>query len=174
MARYAFALLIILLAVCSRLLPHPPNFAPITALALFGAVYLGGRYAFIVPLAALLISDLIIGLYAEMVWVYGSFLIIGLIGLWLRNHRSVTSAIGATVGGSVLFFLLTNFGVWLVGHGTYAASMSGLLTCYTAAIPFFRNTLTGDLFYVTAMFGVYELGRRYVPILRSEPGPAKA
>lgn len=169
MIRYMFTFTIIFLAALSRLLPHPPNFAPITALALFGGVYLDKKHTFIVPIAAMLISDYFIGFYAGMAWVYASFIAIGFMGLWLRNHRGIRQTIGATLAGSILFFLVTNFGVWISSKVAYPHTMDGLIACYVAALPFFRNTLLGDVIYVAALFGAYELGKRYIPALKVEP-----
>lgn len=165
MARYLFTFTLISLAALSRLLPHPPNVAPITALALFGGVYLDKKHTFIVPIAAMIIADFFIGFHSEMLWVYASFAGIGLIGLWLRKHQGVGSTIFATLGGSILFFIVTNFGVWMSNYFMYPHNLTGLLQCYTAAIPFFRNTMIGDLFYVGAMFGLFELAKRYLPVL---------
>ena len=169
MTRYFFTFALIALAVLTRLLPHPPNFVPITALALFGGVYLDKKHTFIVPIAAMLISDYFIGFYSGMVWVYASFVAIGFIGLWLRNHPGVTSTIGATLAGSVLFFVVTNFGVWVSSQVTYSKTVTGLVECFVAAIPFFRNTLLGDAVYVGALFGVYELAKKFVPSLHAQP-----
>lgn len=166
MTRYVFTFTLILLAVLSRLLPHPPNFAPITAIALFGGVYLDRKHTFLVPIAAMLISDYFIGFYSGIVWVYASFLAIGFIGLWVREHKSVSATIGATISGSVLFFIVTNFGVWISSQVTYSHTISGLVECYVAAIPFFRNTLLGDAAYVCIMFGSYELARKFIPALK--------
>jgi len=168
MLRRVFAFSLILLAALSRLLPHAPNVAPITALALFSGVYLETKYAFTVPLAAMFISDLFLGFYSGMEWVYGSFLCIGFIGLWLRNHRGTGTTLGASVAGSILFFVVTNFGVWVSSQVTYTHTLSGLMECYAAGIPFFRNTLIGDLVYVGAMFGSFALARRYVPALAGD------
>jgi hypothetical protein len=169
MTRYIFTFALILLAALSRLLPHPPNFVPITALALFGGVYLDKKHAFIVPIAAMLIGDYFIGFHSSMIWVYASFVAIGFIGLWLRNHRSVVTTFGATVAGSILFFIVTNFGVWIVQEFSYSHTFNGLLECYIAAIPFFRNTLAGDVIYVCAMFGLFELVKKYIPSLALKP-----
>ena len=169
MIRRIFTFSLILLAVLSRLLPHAPNIAPITALALFSGVYLDKRHAFLIPMAALLISDFVIGFYSGIEWVYGSFLAIGLIGLWLRKHPGVISTAGATIAGSMLFFIVTNLGVWISSPGMYPHTLAGLGLCYEAAIPFFRNTLIGDVGYVAAMFGVFEVVRRYTPALQREP-----
>lgn len=166
MIKYLFTFSLILLAALSRLLPHLPNVAPITALALFGAVYLDKKHTFIVPVAAMLISDYLIGFHTEMIWVYGSFVAIGFVGLWLRNHKGIVTTVGASLVGSILFFIVTNFGVWVSPQVMYSQTFSGLVQCYVAALPFFRNTLIGDLFYVGAMFGLYEYAKRFVPSLR--------
>ncbi len=165
MTRYLFTFSLIFLAALSRLLPHLPNFTPIAALALFGGVYLDRKHTFIVPLAAMLVSDYFLGFHDGMIWVYASFAAIGLIGLWLRNHKGIATTVTATLLGSILFFVVTNFGVWLSSHGTYPPTLSGLTACYVAAIPFFRNSLMGDFAYVTALFGVYELAKKFVPSL---------
>ncbi|MBU1298090.1 MAG: hypothetical protein KKF20_01155 [Bacteroidetes bacterium] len=169
MARYFFIFILILLAALSRLLPHPPNVAPITALALFGGVYLDKKHIFVVPIAAMLISDYFLGFHSEMIWVYASFSAIGLIGLWLRNHQGILTTVGATLVGSILFFVVTNFGVWLSPFFMYSRDLSGLIQCYLAAIPFFKNTLLGDIFYVGMIFGVFELAKRFIPSLNLKP-----
>ena len=162
------AVLLILFAAFSRLLPHPMNFAPITAIALFAGVYLDKKYAFIIPLIALFISDVIIGFYPYIYWIYGTFLLIALIGLMIKSSVKNTNGLkkagyiaGAAIGSSILFFIITNFGVWTSGL-YYEMTWSGLMQCYTLAIPFFRNSLTGDLVYTGAMFGIYELITRTV------------
>lgn len=152
---------IILFAVILRLIPHPPNFAPIAAMALFGGAYLNKRYALIVPIIAMLISDYFLGFHNTMLFVYSSFLLTGFIGLWLRKHRKIKNVFLATLCSSLLFFIITNFGVWLVGN-MYPKTFAGFIECYIAAIPFFRNTLLGDLFYTAIFFGSYELILRYL------------
>jgi hypothetical protein len=156
LVRYGTAVALIIVAAFSRLLPHPANFTAIAGIALFGGVYLERRFAFIVPIAAMLISDYFIGFYSGMYWVYGSFVLIGLLGLWLKNHKRPLYVFGGTLASSVLFFVVTNFGVWMTPGSIYAPTWSGLVECYVAAIPFFRNTLSGDLFFVAVMFGAYE------------------
>ena len=173
MNRYLLTFSLILLAALSRLLPHPPNFAPITALALFGGVYLDKKHSFIVPIAAMLISDYFIGFYTGVAWVYGSFVAIGFIGLWLRNHRGVVQTVGATLVGSYVFFIVTNFGVWASSQVTYSHTFTGLVDCYVAAIPFFRNTVLGDFSYVGVMFGLYEIVRKYIPSLAPQHSMAE-
>jgi hypothetical protein len=163
---FVLASVLIALAALSRLIPHPMNFAPITAIALFGGVYFNGKFSPVLPLAALFISDIFLGFYSGIVWVYGSVLLIVAIGLIIRRYKTVPVVFGATMAGSLLFFLITNFGVWQAGM-FYTKDFTGLVECYTAAIPFYRNSLMGDLFYVAVMFGVYELVMKYLPKLQS-------
>ncbi len=163
---FIFAVVLIALAAFSRLIPHPMNFAPITAIALFGGVYINGKLAPILPLAALLISDFFLGFYDGITWVYGSFLLVVAIGLVIRRYKSILVVFGATIVGSLLFFVITNFGVWQSGV-FYTKTLAGLVECFTAAIPFYRNSVMGDLFYVTVMFGVYELAIKYLPKVQS-------
>ena len=160
MMNFLVAIILILFAAFSRLIPHPANFTPIAAIALFSGVYLDKKYFLIVPFAAMLISDIFLGFHPMMIWVYGSFAAIALIGLWLKSHKSVGYIFGTTVVSSIIFFIVTNFGVWAAGF--YEYSLRGLAECYTLAIPFFRNSIAGDLIYVTAMFGIYELVKKYV------------
>ena len=163
---FIFAVVVIAAAALSRLIPHPMNFAPITAIALFGGIYFNGKFSPILPLAALFISDLFLGFYEGIAWVYGSFLLVVAIGLLVRKHKSAVVVFGATIGSSLLFFLITNFGVWQSGI-FYTKDLSGLVECYVAAIPFYRNAVIGDLFYVTVMFGAYELVMKYLPKTQS-------
>ena len=160
MKNIVLAALLILAAALSRLLPHPVNFAPIAAMALAGGVYLDKRFAIIVPLLALVVSDVIIGLYPILLFVYGSFFLIGLIGLWLKSHKKPLPILGAALSSSILFFIITNFGAWIVGPETYPRTTAGLIECYVAAIPFFQNTVMGDLVYTAVLFGMFELVMR--------------
>lgn len=146
------------IAPLTQYLPHIPNFAPIAALALFSGMYLKKNYALIIPIVAMLIADYFIGFYNPFVLisVYGCFLIIGLIGIWLRNNKTFSNVLGATLMGSVIFFLVTNFAVWLAPQFYYPHTFQGLLNCYTLALPFFRNTIAGDIFYVGVFFGLME------------------
>lgn len=171
MLRTIFLLFLAILAVFSRLIPHPVNFTPIAALALFGGVYFERKFAFILPLTVLFVSDWFIGFYDGIGWVYGSFMVIGLLGLWLKNHKSLGSTASVTLAGSAIFFILTNFGFWLAS-GIYPPTFDGLVSCYVAAIPFVRNTIAGDLFYVALLFGVTELATRRIPALGYRGGNA--
>lgn len=160
--KIVIGVVLVLAAAFSRLIPHPMNFAPITAIALFGGMYFDKRIAPILPLAALMISDYFLGFYSGIVWVYSGFLIVTFLGMMASNRRSVGITAGSTLAGSVLFFVVTNFGVWQSGT-FYPMTMGGLVECYAAAVPFFRNALVGDVFYVTVLFGSYELAMKYLP-----------
>ncbi len=152
---------LILGAVASRLLPHPPNVAPITAIALLGAAYYPKKWqAFLIPFVIMLISDFFIGFHSTIPFVYGSFALIVGLGLFLRQKFSWGKLLGISLASSVLFFLITNFGVWLV-YDAYPENFAGLLESYIAGIPFFRNSLLGDLGYSFALFGLAEVLKKY-------------
>jgi hypothetical protein len=168
MVNFITAVLLILFAAFSRIAPHPMNFAPIAAIALFSGAYLGKKYALIVPIAAMLLSDIFIGFYSGIEWVYGSFILIVFVGFWLKKRfegagagKKTAYIAGTTLVSSILFFIITNFGVWTSGM-MYEMSFKGLIQCYAMAIPFFRNTLASDLIYAGVMFVVYEMITRYV------------
>lgn len=159
----SIALILILIGVSLRLLPHPPNFAPIAAIALFGGAYLSRKIAIFLPMAAMVISDIFIGYYefSLMIFVYGSFLLCVLLGFWLKKHKKWYTVGGSAILGAVLFFIITNFAVW-VFTSWYSKDLSGLIHCYLMALPFFKNTLLGNLFYVSCFFGVYEIIRVWI------------
>jgi len=161
----------ILAAAALRLVPHPPNFTPIAAMALFGGAYLPRRsLAFVAPLAALLLSDLILGFYHGMAFVYATTALVVLIGWWLSSRRTPLRIGAAALVSSAVFFVVTNFGMWLFS-GFYPLTPAGLAACYVAAIPFFQNTIAGDLFYAAVLFGGFALLERAVPALRAERRP---
>src|SRR5574337_143362 len=151
----------ILLAAASRLMPHPPNFTPIAAMALLGGAYLPSRrLALLVTLAALFVSDLFLGLHPLLPAVYGCFAASVWLGAWLRTRRTILPIAAAALASSILFYVVTNFAVWVSGT-MYPKTVAGLAACYGMAIPFFRNTLLGDAFYTAALFGGLELlGRK--------------
>ena len=149
-----------------RLLPHPPNFSPIAAMALFSGAYLSQRgLALVAPLAALLISDILLGFHGLMWLVYGSVALVVCLGWLLQSKRSPARITIAALSGSVLFYLLTNFGVWAFGD-MYPKTLSGLAACYVAALPFFQNSLAGDLFFTALLFGGWAMAERLMPALR--------
>ncbi|HEY8228585.1 MAG TPA: DUF6580 family putative transport protein [Pyrinomonadaceae bacterium] len=157
---------LIVAAAASRLIPHPPNVAPITALALFsGAHFSNKRFAFAIPLSALLLSDFVLGFYRQMWIVYGAFCLIACIGLLLRRRTKGYLVAGATLAGSVLFFALTNLGVWAFGS-LYPKTSDGLIACYVAALPFFQNTILGDCLYTALLFGALWIAEAKWPVIR--------
>ena len=149
-----------------RLLPHWPNVSPVAAMALFGGAYFADkRVAFIVPFLALFLSDLFLGLHNSMVFVYTGFALTVAIGFALKNRVTVTNTLFAAVAASVVFFLLTNFGSWLMS-GLYVKSSAGLMQAYVAGIPFFQNSLLGNLAYTAIIFGGYWVLQRSFSGLR--------
>lgn len=157
----------ILAVSAARILPHPANFTPVAAMALFaGAHFADRRLAFAVPLLAVFLSDLVIGFYARMPFVYLTYALIVCIGLRLQPRRRAGAVFAASVAGSVLFFLLSNLVYWPFGT-LYPQSLEGMMASYTAALPFFRNTLLGDLFYTALLFGGFALAERQFPVLRT-------
>jgi len=157
------SVILVSMGVTFRLLPHPWNFTPIVAVALFSGVYLGKKYAFFVPLLAMFLSDIFLGFYEWklMLAVYGSFALVGFIGILIRKHKSIQTVIGGTVLASILFFLITNFAVWQFTFW-YPKTLSGLIQNYILALPFFRSALLGDLFYTGLFFGAYEMAKAWI------------
>ena len=171
--RTLLTLAIIALAAALRIAPHPWNFTPVGAMALFsGAVIRDRRLAFFFPILALFTGDVFIGFHKLMPVVYASFAISVAIGLWLRKRRTLARIGAATLLGATQFFLVTNFAVWAFGL-SYPRTGAGLLACYAAGVPFFWNTLAGDAIYAALFFGGFALAERLVPALR-EPSFEKA
>ena len=171
-ARLLALLAAVAAAAALRLVPHPPNFSPIDAMALFSGAYLGRRgLAFAAPLAALFLSDLVLGFYAGMDFVYASVALVVLIGWALSDRRTPVRVGLAALAGAIAFFVVTNFGMWLFS-GFYPLTPAGLEACYVAAIPFFQNTVAGDLFYASILFGGFALAEYLMPRLRA--GEARA
>lgn len=155
--------LIIILAVITRFIPHLPNFAPITALAIFSAAYLPKKQAVVIPLAARFVSDVFLGFFSWplMVAVYASHLVGVLFGLWIKSaksHRWI-KIIFSSLGASLIFFLVTNFAFL---YSFYPHSWQGIMQSYINGLPFFRGTLVGDLSYTLALFGTYNLVKQLV------------
>lgn len=155
--------LMVLAAAFSRLVPHPWNFTAIGAMALFGGAYFPSKkQSLLIPLAALLLSDLVLGFHATMVFVYIGFAAIVLLGWTLRDHKTVARVGTLSLVTSSVFFLISNFGVWVM-EGMYAPTWAGLVQCYVAAIPFFDNQIYGDLFFSALLFGGYEAVKYVAP-----------
>jgi hypothetical protein len=149
---------LILVSIICRLLPHPANFTPIGAIALFGGFYFNKGWKMLIPMMAMFISDSIIGFYSIgiMLAVYACILINSVLGSLIAKNKVMAGALGLSLLGSIIFFLGTNFAVWAFG-GWYAHSWAGLQQCFLMALPFFRNTVLGDLTYSFALFGAYAL-----------------
>jgi hypothetical protein len=170
--RAVVILCFILFAAAVRILPHPWNFTPIGAMALFSGAKFGRSWkAFLFPLAALFCGDLFVGFHRLMPVVYLSFSLSVLIGIAFRNRQSIKPLSLATFLGALQFFLITNSAVWALGS-TYPHSFAGLITCYVAGIPFFGSTLAGDACYAFLLFGGFALVERFVPVLRRGETPA--
>lgn len=145
---------------------HPPNFSPIDAIALFSGVYFSRRMtAFAVVLLSVWIGDLVLNrlafgawtlFYSGFYWQYGCYLLITLLGIGLKNHVNSRCLLAASMASSMLFFAITNFGVWY-GSALYPQTLDGLLVCYVAAIPFFKNTVLSDLLFTGLFFGSFTL-----------------
>lgn len=173
-ARFYFVLTLIVAAGAMRLIPHWPNFTPIAAMALFGGVYMTRKYlAFIIPLAAMFLSDLILGFHSSMIAVYVAFAATVGIGILVSRSPRFFHIALASVGSTMLFFLITNFAAW-IGNPLYPQSFAGLMESYVAGlvflndgngISFFLNSLLGDLFYNLVFFGVFYLARLKFPVL---------
>ena len=138
--------------------PHPANVAPIGAIALFSGFFFRRYWAFAVPVVVLLITDFFLGYYEWklMMAVYGSFMLIAFIGMGIKKTGSILPVITGSLAGSIIFFIVTNFSVWVFGNW-YPHDLAGLAHCYYLALPFFRNTLLGDMFFAGVIFGSYEL-----------------
>lgn len=166
-------------AALTRLLPHPPNFSPVEAMALFGGAYFANRaWAVVVPLLAMVVSDVVLGLtiggiYLDYVASFGFwsiYLCIALssvLGFGLRGKVGGGNVLAYSLAGSILFFLVTNFTTWL-GSTMYPQTGSGLVAAYVAGLPFFQWTVYGTLFYAALMFGGFALLRRKAPALRAQ------
>lgn len=167
-SRFLLLCTMILAAALSRLLTnqlHLWNFTPIAAIALFGAAHFADkRIAFLIPVVAMLITDAIIGFHPGIWDVYLALILITFIGFSLRNNVRVVPVVAVSLISSLLFFSITNFAVWM-GSGLYPLTWQGLSACFAAGIPFFGNTIAGDLFYCGVLFGGYELIRKYYPSL---------
>ena len=133
-------LVIIIFGILARLIPHPPNFSPVTAIALFsGLNFKNKKFAFLIPILILFISDLLIGISMINIFVYSGFLLVVQLGSKIRSIRFLN-----IIFASLIFFIISNFGVWIIG---YPKTIDGLILCYTMAIPFFGYSLAGDLFF---------------------------
>jgi hypothetical protein len=167
----ALPFLLILAGAIFRFFPHPVNVAPITAIALFGGVYLNKRWSIAIPLAAMVLSDLVMNIPAirlALPWgaasagwhrdapiIWACFALVGLIGWWVRKRKTPLTVIGGALFGSLVFYLVTNWAAWAFWN-LYPPTFQGLMSSYVQALPFFRNSLIGDIGYTIVLFGLYE------------------
>lgn len=179
MTRFLVITGMILAAAAARLIPHPPNFTPVAAMALFaGATLSRPGLALLVPFAAMVLSDVVIYSshsqhFDPMIYLIGQAVVYGCFGLtvgmgrWLRSRYTVPCIAGTMLASSVLFFVVTNFAVWVMGQGLgRPMTPAGLLACYVDALPFFRNTVLGDALFSAVLFGGFILAEHYFPALR--------
>jgi hypothetical protein len=145
---------LILAGILLRFAPHAPNFTPVAAIALFSGAYLNKRFAFIVPLLLMVISDMFLGLHNVVAFTWGGFILVTFIGLWIKKHKNIFGIITSSMASSVIFYIISNFGVWLMGW--YPRNLSGLINCYVMGLPFLRDFTMATLFYTTIFVGCYE------------------
>ena len=175
---YGVIILLILFASFSRIIPHMPNFTPIGAIALFGGAYLKNKYhAFLIPIASLWLSDLILNnfiftfysdftwFYPGFLWQYISFTLIIILGYFYLKKINFKNVFITAISSSVLFFIITNFGVWISGS-MYTLDFKGLITCYVMALPFFKGTLLGFMCYSAFLFGILEFSKHKFEMLK--------
>jgi hypothetical protein len=157
---------IIIIAALLRFVPNRYNITPIIAIALFGGAYFANKkIAFIIPIITMLISDLFLGFHNTMFAVYGCFALSVLIGIFYLKTINIGRIISASLLSSIIFFLVTNFAVWMF-TGMYESNFTGLIFCYERAIPFFRNSLIGDMMYSGVLFGGFAFLEKYIPALK--------
>lgn len=162
------SLVLIAFGVIFRLLPHPANIAPIGALTIFAGAKLPRKWAVAVPLGAMILSDLFIGFHNVIAYTWGTYALIALLSSgFLKKKESVIRIAGLTLSGAFLFFMITNFGVWL-NSGMYAKTLEGLIQCYVMALPFYQNSLIGDFGFTIGLFGLYEIGVRIYQMSRDK------
>jgi hypothetical protein len=177
------SIFLIITAIIIRLLPHPANFTPLGAMALFGGAKLNKKLAILLPFIALAISDYLLlyinpyqndfsrihpisaMFHSTTLFVWGSFLISVLMGYFLRNTTSYRMIAIFTLISSIQFFLITNFGVWAAGY--YPQNFGGLMESYAMALPFFRNSILGDMIYTLGFFALFDFAKKRIPKLAS-------
>ena len=147
------AFIIISLGILSRVVIHTPNFTPVLSMAFLGGMYLKGRQAVLAPLALVIISDFIIGFYPLMFLTWASIALISVLGIYLKDRKSVGTVLGGSMASAVIFFIVTNFASWLT---LYPHTMQGLQQCYILAIPFFRSTFVSTIAYSVVFYAAYE------------------
>ncbi|HEX7151396.1 MAG TPA: DUF6580 family putative transport protein [Thermoanaerobaculia bacterium] len=167
-ARFWLALLLVIVGVVYRVVPHPWNFAPVGAIALFAGATFERRWtAVVIPLVTMFIGDLFVGLHALMPLLYATYALIAVLGMLLRERRTSPVAIGGgALASATIFFVLSNFGMWALGM-YYPRTWDGLVTCFVNAIPYFGNTLASDLIFSACLFGLFHVGQTLLPAARA-------
>jgi len=154
------ALILIITGLIFRFIPHTANFSPVLAIALFGGVYLNKKYALLMPLILMIISDMLLGTHNTMFFTWISVLAISSLGIFIREKKNTSNIALSSFASAVLFYIITNLGVWLMGW--YPMTLNGLTTCFTMAIPFFRTSLISTLVFSFVLFGIYEVIARKI------------
>ena len=149
------AIFLIIVGIILRFIPHAPNFTPVAAIALFSGAYLSRRHAVLIPLTLMAVSDLFLGGHDVMIFTWSGIALVSLFGFLLREKKGLLRVSLFSVASSIIFFLISNFGVWL--QGWYPRNLNGLIQCYVMALPFLRNFTMGTLSYSFVFFGIYEL-----------------
>ncbi len=156
---------VIFLVSLTRIFPHPPNFTPILALAIFGGAYLPNRITAIsLPIISMFISDLIIGFHSQIFTVYATIILLSILGHLMKTKNFKNFAITGFTG-SLIFFIITNFSVWL-GGSLYPLTIDGIIQCYIMAIPFFHNTLISTMLFLTILFFGYTFAEKKISNLK--------
>jgi hypothetical protein len=154
------ALSLIVIGILLRFAPHAPNFTPVAAIALFSGAYLKKKYAVIVPLLLMAISDLFIGMHNAVLFTWGGFTLAAILGFWVKKHKNTFGIAMMSVASSIVFYIVSNFGVWVMGW--YPPTLKGLLDCYIMGLPFLRNFTIATIVYAAVFFGAYELVARSI------------
>ncbi|HPS20272.1 MAG TPA: hypothetical protein PKY78_04720 [Candidatus Omnitrophota bacterium] len=153
------AYILIIAGLAARIIPHEPNLVPVAAIALFAGAYLNKKISPWVPFIIMAVSDVIIGLHDVVFFTWGAFIITGFMGMYLKQHRNPVSVFSMSILSAAMFFVITNFGVWMAW---YPHTFAGLTDCYVKAVPFLRNTLLSNVIFTAALFGIYEICRNLV------------
>ena len=161
--RYMLILFLIFIGVMSRIYPYAPNFTPMLSIALLSGFYSKNRFFVLLPILIMLMSDIMLGNHAIVPWVYSSFILIFALGYFIKKS-SYSYILIFSIFSSVIFFIISNLGVWFTGG--YSYSFNGLIACYTAAIPFFKNTLISTILYSSLIHAVVSVVSSYDKQLR--------
>jgi len=148
-------LLLTIINVVSRLLPHAANMTAVGAIALFSGAKFGWKKGILVTVLSMILTDAVLGFHSVMWATYGCMIVSVIIGTYIGKTNHVRTIVSASLFSSIVFFLVTNFAVWISPWHMYPHTVSGLVECYIMALPFFRNSLVGDIGYTTVLFGLY-------------------